>query len=102
MPFYRPVRDGLTLSIRVTPKASRDAIGGVMAMPEGEALKVAVTAPADKGKANEAVCALLAEKLGLPKTALTVMSGHTDRRKVLHAAGDANALIAHVKQWTPE
>ena len=92
----------MTLTLRVTPKASRNAVGGIMVMPDGEALKVAVTAPADKGKANQAVCALLADKLGLPKTALTVMSGQTDRRKVIHAAGDATDLIARMKNWTHE
>ena len=49
------------LTVRVTPKASRDAIQGTMPTPDGLALKVAVTSPADKGKANAAVVALLAK-----------------------------------------
>ncbi|MBL8628725.1 MAG: DUF167 domain-containing protein [Rhodospirillaceae bacterium] len=105
MSFYRVAPGGLTLSVRVTPKASKAAINGTMAMPDGEVLKVSVMAPPDKGKANQAVCDLIAAKLGLPKSAVTVISGHTDRRKVVQVsldqkAVDTNALIAVVGEWT--
>ncbi len=99
MTFYRAVPDGLNLSVRVTPKASKDAIAGTIAMPDGVALKLSVSAPPDKGKANQAVCELLAAKLGLPKSAVAVISGLTDRRKVVHVSGDTIALTQAVQHW---
>lgn len=87
------------LSVRVTPKASRDAIQGAVATPDGLALKIAVTAPADKGKANAAVTALLAEAFGIAKSNITLTAGETDRRKVFRISGDPAALIATAQTW---
>ncbi len=93
------VSDGLILSVRVTPKASRDAIKGTMATPDGLALKVAVTAPVDKGKANAAATALLAEAFGVAKSHVALTSGATDRRKVFRIEGDPAALSAAAQAW---
>lgn len=98
-PFYRTFNDGLMLTARVTPKASRTAIQGVMATPDGHALKIAVTAPADKGKANAAVCALLAGAFGIAKSNVTVTAGETDRRKVLRIDGNPATLQAIAQTW---
>lgn len=87
------------LTVRVTPKASRTAIQGVMATPEGHALKIAVTAPADKGKANAAVCELLARSFGVAKSHVTVAAGETDRRKLLRISGNPVALKAIAQTW---
>jgi len=97
--FYRTFEDGLMLTARITPKASRTAIQGVMATPGGHALKIAVTAPADKGKANAAVCALLAEAFGIAKSNVTVTAGETDRRKVLRISGNPVTLTAIAQTW---
>jgi len=99
MTFYRAVDGGLTLSVRVTPKASQTGVHGTIAMPDGMALKVAVSAPPDKGKANQAVCDVIAKELGLPKSAVAVISGATDRRKVLRVSGDVAALTAALQKW---
>jgi uncharacterized protein (TIGR00251 family) len=87
------------LSVRVTPKASRNAIQGTMATPDGLALKIAVTAPADKGKANAAVTALLAEAFGIAKSHIALTAGETDRRKVFRITGDPAALSATAQTW---
>ena len=71
--------EGLILSVRVQPKASRNAIQGV----HGEALKVSLTAPPVDGAANKACVAFLAKKLGLAKSAIEILSGHTSRNKRL-------------------
>lgn len=97
--FARPLNDGLMLTVRVTPKASRNAIQGVMATPDGHALKIAVTAPADKGKANAAVCALLAGAFGIAESNISVTAGETDRRKVLRVSGNPAALEAIAQTW---
>jgi len=75
--------DGLTLEVRVQPKAASDRIAGL----HGEALKVAVTAAADRGKANRALIALLAEKLGLKKQNISIISGRSSRSKILKISG---------------
>jgi len=57
-----------------------------------------VTAPPDDGKANAAVCKVVADALGVPKTAVTVVRGHTARTKTLEVRGvseqDVAALLA--------
>ena len=73
----------MILKVRVQPKASRDAIVG----EHGGALKVAVTAPPDKGKANKAVVELLANKLGVPKSNIELVTGSTSRDKTFAIRG---------------
>lgn len=97
--FYRADADGLLLTLRVSPKASREVIAGVMPTPDGHALKVCVTAPPDKGKANAAVAALLAKAFGVAKSSVAVVSGETDRRKIVRIAGDPVALSAIAKEF---
>jgi len=97
--FFRADREGLVIIARVTPKASRTVVQGVMATPEGHALKIAVTAPPDKGKANAAVEALLAKVFGVAKSSVAVVAGETDRRKTLRVAGDPAALTLIAQQW---
>jgi hypothetical protein len=53
----------------------------------GEALKVRLRAPPVGGKANEALRAFLANRLGVPVGAVEILSGHTSRRKVVRVAG---------------
>ncbi len=83
----------------MTPKASREAIQGVMPTPDGSALKVSVTVPPDKGKANAAVVALLAKAFGVAKSNVTLKQGDTDRRKVFHVSGDTKVLAPIAEQW---
>jgi len=74
---------GTTLSLRVQPRAKRNAIVGEV----GGALKVAVTAPPLEGRANAACTELLAELLNLPRSALTIISGQNSRNKVVLVEG---------------
>jgi uncharacterized protein (TIGR00251 family) len=90
---------GLLLAVKAAPKASRDAVIGVMATPDGQALKIAVTAPPDKGKANAAVSAVVAKAFGVSKSAVSIVSGATDRRKLLHINGDPIALAGIAQKW---
>jgi len=74
-------RDGerISFSVRVTPRASTSAVGGVR---EG-ALLVRVTAPPVERRANEAVVELLADALGLPQRAVHVERGAAARTKLV-------------------
>jgi len=87
-------QDGVLLRVRLTPKASKDAIGRVEADAEGKAwLKVSVTAVPEKGKANAALAKLLAKKLRLPKTGIRLIAGDTSRQKTLLIAGEPEDLL---------
>ena len=63
------------------------------------AIKVAVTAPPEGGKANAAVVKLLAKAWDVPKTAISIASGGADRRKLLHIDGDPADLSARIGTW---
>ncbi len=79
----KTVADGVTLVVRVTPRARKNEIVGV----EGEALRVRLHAPPVEGAANVALCALLAEALGVRSSAVTLLTGQTGRVKVVHVRG---------------
>lgn len=87
--------DTTYLSVHVTPRAGRDEVAGVKTFPDGEAVCVRVCAPPDGGKANKAVCKIVAGALGVSKSCVDVASGHTARRKRL--AIQANS--ASVDAW---
>jgi uncharacterized protein (TIGR00251 family) len=72
-----PVAGGTRLRLRVKPGARKTSIMGV----HGGALKVSVGAPPERGKANEAVVALLAEILELPSSAVTIVAGARSKDK---------------------
>jgi uncharacterized protein (TIGR00251 family) len=79
----QPHAEGATLPLRVQPKAKRNALLGEQA----SALKVSVTAPPEDGRANDAVLALLREALGLSRSQIALLSGQTNRNKVVLVRG---------------
>jgi uncharacterized protein len=92
------IADGVMVRVRVTPKSSRDEVGGIEATAQGLALKIRVRSVPDKGAANTAVTATLAEWLGVPKSTVTLASGATARIKSIAIAGDGDDLRARLKQ----
>jgi hypothetical protein len=91
--------DGLRLAVRLTPKASAVRIIGLAPEADGGmALKVAVTAPPEAGKANAALLALVAELLDLKQRDVTLALGATHRRKLVHVAGDPAALARRLEE----
>ena len=88
-PFFTAFDGGLRLSVRLTPKSSRDAIDGVKTAADGNAhLAARVRAVPENGKANKALELLLAKTLGVPKSAVSVTGGHTSRLKTVSVACD--------------
>lgn len=71
------------LRLRVTPKAADERLVGW----HGEAFKLRVTAAPERGKANAAVIALLAGRLGLPRGAVRVVQGETAQDKTVEIDG---------------
>jgi uncharacterized protein len=91
---------GVRVRLKVTPKAKRNQFGGLLDEPDGgKALKVGVTAAPEGGKANEAVIDLLAREWGVAKSAISVVSGATDRRKLVEIRGPSQDLLARLQGW---
>lgn len=96
----RPVESGVTVAIRLTPKAKASRISGIAAQADGDpVLKVSVTAVPERGKANAALISLLAKAWRLPKSTFTLATGATDRRKIIHIAGDPGTLKQALDEW---
>lgn len=97
-----PVPAGVRLHIRLTPKASRDAIQGLAPEADGgQVLKASVTAVPEDGKANVALIQLLSKAWKLPKSGFEIIAGATDRRKTLLIHGDTQTLLDHLRQRIP-
>ena len=71
------------LKVKVVPGASRSHIAGWL----GDALKIRVSAPPEKGKANAAVAAVVAAALDLPAGSVAVVSGKSSPRKLVEVRG---------------
>jgi len=76
-------KSGVNIPLRVQPKASANRIAGEHA----GSLKVLVTVPPEGGKANEAAIKVIAKKLNVPKSSITIVAGRTSRQKRIHIAG---------------
>jgi uncharacterized protein len=87
--LIRETKNGLSFDIHVNPHASRAGIAG---LAEGM-LKVRVTAPPVEGAANEACLALVAKKLGLRKSQMSIAAGARSRRKTLQVSGISKAEL---------
>jgi len=93
--FARLGPEGLSLFVRVTPNAGRDAIEAAERRDDGSVvLRLRVKAVADKGRANAAAVALVAGAMGVPKSSVRLVSGDTARLKTLLVLGDGPALAA--------
>ena len=82
-PRLQTVADGVIVCVRAAPGASRERIVGV----HGEAVKIAVLAPPERGKANERVVAVLAAALGIAPRQLELASGPAARDKKILVRG---------------
>jgi len=79
----RETADGCTLPVRVHPGAKRNAIGGT----HDGALKISLTTPPTDGRANAALIEFLAERLGVPRARVTLLTGAASRTKTLRIVG---------------
>ncbi len=93
-----PHAEGATLALRVQPKAKRNAVLGEQA----GALKVSVTAPPEDGRANEAVIALLREAFRLQRSQVALISGQTNRNKVVLVRGVTPEQLAALIEGTSQ
>jgi uncharacterized protein (TIGR00251 family) len=90
---WRYSGDGISVSLRVTPRGGRDDIDGIETLANGRnVVKVRVRAIAEGGEANRAVTELLAKALGVPKGHVRLLSGATSRMKQIAIDGDPARL----------
>ncbi len=91
--WLKQTAEGVIITVKALPHSARAEVRGV----DGGALKVAVTAPPEKGKANEAVLAVLAKFLAVPRSKLELLSGDASRNKRILVKGmsaeDARVLV---------
>jgi uncharacterized protein len=89
--FLRVQGDGVILSIKVQPRASANAIAGVL----GGELRVKVTAPPVDAAANEALIRLLADVMDCPRNRVELTRGATSRHKLVKLHGfSAETVVA--------
>jgi uncharacterized protein (TIGR00251 family) len=77
MPWIKETPGGVTVSLLIQPRASKNEIVG----PQAESLKVRLTAPPVAGAANKMCAAFLAKCLGVSKSSLEIVSGQSSRHK---------------------
>jgi uncharacterized protein len=95
---WRRKRKGIVVACRLTPKGGRDAIEGFGALADGSrALLARVRAAPENGRANRALCELIASALGVPASRVTILAGAAARAKRIAVAGDPEALIARLR-----
>lgn len=90
----REVEGGVVIAVKAVPGAKRDEIVGVL----GSRLKVRVTAPPEGGRANAAICAVLAEALGVKKSAVSIATGHGSAEKTVRVEGvDRDGILSALR-----
>ena len=86
----KETNEGVAFTAKVVPGSSRTSLSGLL---DGM-LKVKISAPAEKGKANQCLIAFLARQIGVRKNDVTIVSGQTRPVKHIHVAGiTKDALI---------
>ena len=86
-------KDGVVVTVRVTPRAGRDAIAGTTQVGEGGALALRVAAAPTEGAANQAIVRLLAKSWRLPASSFEIVSGESGRLKRILVRGEPASLL---------
>ena len=94
MVWLHTCREGVALTLHIQPGAKKTEIVGL----HGDALKIRLAAPPVDGKANDALLGFIAERLDIARSAVSLKSGQTSRRKVVVVAANA-ADAAQVRRY---
>ncbi|HMM20394.1 MAG TPA: DUF167 domain-containing protein [Selenomonadales bacterium] len=81
--------DGITIKVKVQPRASKNAIAGLL----GGCLKLSLTSPPVEGAANAACIEFVAALCGVAKSKVTIVSGRKSREKIVQVAGTTKAAF---------
>jgi uncharacterized protein len=90
--------EGITLRLHLQPRSSRTEICGI----QGDELKVRVTAPPVDDAANRLCIEFFAKMFRLPKSAVSIVSGHKSRHKKIHISGPSLKEAVSFLQLSPE
>jgi uncharacterized protein len=92
----RTVEGGCELQIVVLPRSSRNCIVGL----QDATLKIKISKPPVDGQANASCCRLIADLFGLPLSRVTIVRGHTSRRKTVKLEGiNPEAALEVLQEW---
>jgi uncharacterized protein YggU (UPF0235/DUF167 family) len=97
MVFWRVAPEAVLVMVKVQPKSRRPGIQGRAPAPDGERLRIGVSAAAEDGRANRAACATLARVLDVPAASVAVAAGATSRDKILRVSGDPERLVTRLE-----
>lgn len=89
---------GIRLAVQITPNAKRSEVIGVL----DDVLKIRLQAPPIEGKANLALTRFIADTLGLPKSAVVLLHGQTNKRKLLEIHAPQLTLAALRQALLPD
>jgi uncharacterized protein (TIGR00251 family) len=93
---WRAVEGGVELRVKARPGARREGLLGLAEGIDGPRLRVAVAAAPEDGRANRALCALLADALRLAPSRIAVTQGLTSREKTVRIEGNAGDIAARL------
>ena len=92
--------EGVIFKVKVQPGASKNEIVGV----QQDALKLRISAPPVQGKANKVLIQFLAKQIGVKRSQVEILSGHTSRIKTIHVVGQGTEklqqLIDSIRSWS--
>ncbi|MSP20271.1 MAG: DUF167 domain-containing protein [Alphaproteobacteria bacterium] len=90
-------KDGVLIGFHLQPRASKPGPGPIATDSSGHGvLKARVPAPPTDGRANAALCEMIAKQLGVPKTQVRIERGETSRHKTVLVEGD---LLGRCEAW---
>jgi len=92
----RDTREGAIFRVRITPRASRTAITGLMGEGDDMTLKIALHAPPVEGRANSALIEFLSDLLKTPRSTIAMVGGEHARNKTILVRGKHGAEIVPV------
>ena len=97
MPFLTDTSAGAVLSLRIVPRAAKNAVQGEL----GDALKIRLCAPPVDGAANAALVEFLAEAFDLPRARVQILSGATSRTKRVLLSGCSSSMVRSILTSPP-
>lgn len=92
-------QDGIRINVRVTPRASKNAVMG----RRGNILAIKLTSPPVEGRANRDLVKYLAKLLGVSSSSVRIVKGETSRNKILYVVGlDSSTALTKLGILTDE
>ncbi len=95
MPTFRDAKTGAAITVKVTPRAKKTEVVGLM---EDGTIRIRVAAAPEEGKANQALIEFLSRALGIPVGQIDIMGGLSSERKLISLIGITPAEVETVMQ----